>query len=210
MKVDISGALGAVVREVRSGERAGKPMRVVVASRIYDTTPDDVWDALTSVERIPRWFLPISGDLRIGGRYQLKGNAGGEILRCDPPSRLEVTWEFGGQISWVEVKLTADGSDRTRLELEHTLPEDDHWKKFGPGAVGIGWDLTLLGLARHLPSGDAVDPDEAMAWLTSPDGKDFSKTSGDDWCRASIAAGADPAEARTLAAATLAAYTGEA
>ena len=25
----------------------------------------------------PRWFLPISGELRLGGRYQLTGNAGG-------------------------------------------------------------------------------------------------------------------------------------
>src|SRR5882724_8555264 len=29
------------------------------------------WDAMTNAERIPRWFLPISADLRLSGRYQL-------------------------------------------------------------------------------------------------------------------------------------------
>ena len=45
-----------------------------------------MWDACTDPERIGRWFLPVSGDLRLGGRYQLEGNAGGEILRCEPPT----------------------------------------------------------------------------------------------------------------------------
>jgi uncharacterized protein YndB with AHSA1/START domain len=43
---------------------------------------------------IPRWFLPIAGDLRLGGRFQLEGNAGGEITECRPPRRLAVTWEL--------------------------------------------------------------------------------------------------------------------
>jgi hypothetical protein len=33
-----------------------------------------------------RRFPPVSGDLRLGGKYQLGGNAGGEILACEPPS----------------------------------------------------------------------------------------------------------------------------
>lgn len=87
-KIDVASQIGAVVREVGSREYEGKTARVVIATRTYDTTVDDVWDALTSVERIPRWFLPVTGDLRIGGRYQLKGNAGGEIRRCEPPRLL--------------------------------------------------------------------------------------------------------------------------
>ena len=31
----------------------------------------DLWEALTSAERIPRWFAPVSGDLRLGGRFQV-------------------------------------------------------------------------------------------------------------------------------------------
>ena len=65
-------------------------------TRLYDTSVDDLWDALTSKERIPRWFLPVEGDLKLGGRYQLKGNAGGTITACTPPNHFAATWEFGG------------------------------------------------------------------------------------------------------------------
>ena len=73
---DILRYVGAVTREVRSVEKDGRPARVVVAACSYDTSVEDLWDAITNAERIPRWFLPISGDLRLGGRYQLQGNAG--------------------------------------------------------------------------------------------------------------------------------------
>ena len=99
MSYDIVRYIGAVTREVDSREHEGRAARVVVATRTYDTSVEDVWDALTSAERIPRWFLPVSGDLRLGGRYELKGNAGGKILRCDPPHHLAVTWEYGGDVS---------------------------------------------------------------------------------------------------------------
>ena len=61
-----------------------------------------------------------------------------------------MTWEFGGEVSWVEVRLTQESEDTTRLELEHTAHVDgDRWEQFGPGAVGVGWDLTLVGLDEH-------------------------------------------------------------
>ena len=72
--------------------------QLVIATRNYDTDIDDLWDALTSAERIPRWFLPISGELKPGGRYQFQGNAGGKITRCEPPRLLSVTWEYGAEV----------------------------------------------------------------------------------------------------------------
>ena len=66
----------------------------------YDATVEEVWEACTTAERIPRWFLPVTGDLRLHGRYQLEGNAGGEILTCDPPNGFTATWEYGGDVSW--------------------------------------------------------------------------------------------------------------
>lgn len=90
---------GATARIVRHTERDGKPAKAVVASRSYDTSASDLWDALTNAERIPRWFMPVEGDLRLGGRYQLKGNAGGAVTRCDAPKHLSLTWEFGGDVS---------------------------------------------------------------------------------------------------------------
>src|SRR5215469_9209234 len=119
MNIDPAAYVGAVIREVKSREHLGRPARVVIATRRYDTEIDDLWDAVTNPERIPRWFLPISGDLKLGGRYQLEGNAGGEITHCEPPRLLSVTWEFGGGTTWLTVTLADDPAGGTRLELEH-------------------------------------------------------------------------------------------
>ncbi|MEM7635602.1 MAG: SRPBCC domain-containing protein [Pseudomonadota bacterium] len=85
-------AFGADFREVDERTRMGNPVRVVRAERVYMTGQTDLWDALTNIERIRRWFSPVSGELHLGGRYQIEGNAGGTITRCDEPEALDVTW----------------------------------------------------------------------------------------------------------------------
>ena len=205
-----TNALGAEFRQFLNREHEGKPARVVVAARTYDTDRKDLWDALTNRERIPRWFLPIEGDLKPGGRYQLKGNAGGTITRCDAPHALDVTWEFAGAISWVTVRLEAQGK-RTQLTLEHIVQAsdvDEHWERFGPGAVGVGWDLTLMGLGRHLSSGSAVDHASAHEWMASDEGKGFMRASAAAWAEAHIAGGENAEIARGMADRTAAFYTG--
>ncbi len=206
MKVDVIQQIGAVTRQVRGVERDGKAAKVIVASRSFSTPPQELWSALTDPERLKRWFLPISGELRVGGRYQLEGNAGGTLTACEPPKRLAMTWEFGGDVSWLELRLTAEPGGRTRLELEHTAVPGDHWKQFGPGAAGVGWDLSLLGLDQYTTAGKTVDP---LAWPASDEGKDFIRRSSDGWGQAAIASGADPTDARAAAARTAAFYTGE-
>jgi uncharacterized protein YndB with AHSA1/START domain len=209
MKLDVVRQIGAVVREVASREHEGRPARVVVATRSYDTTVEDVWDAVTNAERIPRWFLPVTGDLRPGGHYQFEGNAGGTITRCEPPRLLAVTWEMGGLPSWLTISLAEDPAGGTRLELEHVVHVGDFWNQFGPGAVGVGWDLALMGLGQHLATGATVDRKEAAVWLASDEGKDFVGRNSEEWCKASIAAGTDEAAARAAAARTTAFYRGE-
>jgi uncharacterized protein YndB with AHSA1/START domain len=210
MKADIAAELGAQQRQVETVVQDGRPARAVVATRNYSTPVEDVWDALTNPERLPRWFLPVSGELRVGGRYQLEGNAGGTITRCEPPRQLAMTWEYGGGMSWVEVSLDEDARGGTRLELRHVSHVDEKlWPQYGPGAVGVGWDLALLGLGQHLATGTTLDPAEAQAWAVSPEGKVFVRSSSDGWGEASIAAGTDAEEARAAAARTAAFYTGE-
>src|SRR5579871_645282 len=114
MQIDIAGVLGPVTRTVRSFEKDGKPAGTVKLTRVYDTDALDLWDALTNVKRIPRWFLPIEGELKVGGKYQLKENAGGTITVCAPPSRFAATWEFGGNVTWIEVTVTTE-SGKARL-----------------------------------------------------------------------------------------------
>jgi uncharacterized protein YndB with AHSA1/START domain len=210
MAINVPRQIGAATREVSTREKDRAPARVVVVTRRYDTPIADLWDALTNPERIPRWFLPISGDLRLGGRYQLEGNASGEIVQCDPPHRLGLTWGMHGQVSWVNVQLSGDRAGGTLLRLEHVahVPEE-FWNQFGPGAVGVGWDLAMFGLDQHFSTGATVSPKEAVAWLSSTEGKSFVRQSSDAWCAASIAAGADGAAARASAKRTTAFYTGD-
>lgn len=205
---------GAEFRRVENREHLGKPAVVAVAIRRYDTTVEDLWEAITAPERLARWFLPVEGDLRLGGRYQLKGNAGGAIERCDPPEALDLTWEIMGGTSWVTVRLAPDG-DKASFTLEHIAHKDgigeEHLKRFGPGAVGIGWDLALHGLANHLVDPSAqVDHQAAEAWTLSAEGKHFVRQSGEGWRAADAASGEDPEEARAKAERTIAFYTGAA
>jgi uncharacterized protein YndB with AHSA1/START domain len=201
---------GAVTREVRDATRDGQAVRIVVAARDYDTNLDDLWNAITTAERLKRWFAPVSGEFKLGGRYAIEGNASGTITRCEPPRELELTWEFGPGVSWVEVSLTPIG-ESARLELRHIAPVDPHWEKFGPGAAGVGWDLGLMGLARHIENPAAERPPEAdTTWMSSTEAKHFIGLCAADWGRADIASGADAAQAHAAAEATRKFYSGEA
>jgi uncharacterized protein YndB with AHSA1/START domain len=206
--IDVTQQINAVRRQVGTRVLEAGEARTVTVSQSYNAPIEDVWDACTNPERIPRWFLPISGDLRVGGRYQLEGNASGTIERCDPPSGFAATWEYGEQVSWIEVRLTADPEGRTRLALEHIAHVDDgQWAEFGPGAVGIGWDMGFMGLAVYLSSGGRADRQESADWAASAEGREFMSLASERWCDASVAAGTDPAGARAAADRTTAAYT---
>ncbi|MFE2210746.1 SRPBCC family protein [Streptomyces canus] len=192
-------------RQLETGEA-----RTVLLRRTYDAEIADVWDAVTSPERIARWFMPVSGELKVGGRYQLEGNAGGEILECVEPERLRVSWLYGPDpgFSEVEVRLTSENGERTVLELEHVaVVPDEFWDQFGPGAVGVGWDLGLYGLALHL-AGGGLSKEEAATWHTTPEGSAFITGSGEGWGEAYAASGVDQETATRTTAATIAFYTG--
>jgi|SRR5579883_1749824 uncharacterized protein YndB with AHSA1/START domain len=207
--IDAFQQLNAVERSVGTRVLAAGEARVVTLSQVYDTTVQDLWDACTNPARIPRWFLPISGELHVGGRYQLEGQAGGVIERCDPPHSFAATWEFGSEVSWIEVSLSAEADGRTRLQLDHIAPLNaERWAEFGPGAVGVGWEGALLGLASYLSTGAAMDPQESAAWMASDEARRFYTLSSERWGEASIAAGTDAAAARAAAARTTAFYTG--
>jgi uncharacterized protein YndB with AHSA1/START domain len=200
------------VRRRQVGKRvldAGEA-RTVIVSQSYPASVDEVWDACTNPDRIPRWFLPVRGELKLGGRYELEGNASGVIERCDPPKSFAATWEYGGDVSWIEVRLTDEGDERTRFELEHiALVDDERWAEFGPGATGVGWDLGLIGLTLHIGGADTVDPKAFEAWSVSDEGKRFITLSSERWAGANVAAGfADEEAARAAADRTTAFYTG--
>jgi uncharacterized protein YndB with AHSA1/START domain len=113
----------------------------------------DVWDACSDPERIRRWLLPVSGDLRAGGTFSLEGNAHGEILRCEPPRLLAVTWVYGDRpADEVALRLSPHAEGGTVLELEHasvcdTAPDGVSDAILG---VGVGWEPALHALDLHL------------------------------------------------------------
>jgi uncharacterized protein YndB with AHSA1/START domain len=195
--IDIASQLNAISRQVErqpTADGAGELVRVLLR-RSYDTPVEDVWDAVTDPDRMKRWFLPVSGDLRVGGNFQLEGNASGEILACEPPRLLRVT--FGDPNSIVELRLTAQGDGDTVLELEHTVPIEIAQSGAGAMWVGPGWDGALLGLGLFL-GGEAVgDP---VAAANSPEAQAFSKESVRAW--AAVVEDSGTATAEQLAAAT--------
>jgi uncharacterized protein YndB with AHSA1/START domain len=67
----------------------------------------------------------------VGGRWYERGNDGsacqwGSVLEWEPPSRLVLSWDVSADWQYdpnlkteIEVRFSADGSNRTRVELEH-------------------------------------------------------------------------------------------
>ena len=208
MLLDVAFHLDAVKRSVVYLDRDGRAASEVILSRTYTTTVDDLWDALTNGDRIPRWFLPISGELELGGHFQFEGNAGGTITACERLSYLEVTWEFGPHVSWVVARVSHDKAGRARLTLVHSAHLSEQWDEYGAGATGVGWEMGLLGLALHIDHPEEPKLD-AATFHTTPHGKALLTGSSKAWGEASVSSGTDAEAARAAARRTTGFYTGE-
>ncbi|KAM3475124.1 hypothetical protein MY8738_007547 [Beauveria namnaoensis] len=197
---------------------SGQPSRTISLRQTFSTPrPPDraaLWDALTKPERLATWFAPVSGDLRANGRYSIAGNASGTVTECHPPHGFALSWEVGDTISAVRVNLesssssssppSSDGDDgKTVVELRHTFPVDAHWKKYGPGAGGVGWDMVLLGLAMHLRG--MVKPSDEE-WAASDEAAVFAQRASDKWREAAVQGGEDEAWAKQAGDRTTAFY----
>jgi uncharacterized protein YndB with AHSA1/START domain len=159
---DILDMLDGTHREIDYRETPAGRVRSLLIRREYDAAITDVWDAITDPERLRRWFLPVTGDLREGGTFQLKDNAGGEIRRCAAPTLLAVTWAYGdAPASDVEIRLI-ETAGVTTLELHHapvaeTIDFDGrdidpvlNDAETGIWGLGAGWELGVIGLGMYL------------------------------------------------------------
>ena len=175
MIIDIAKQIGAISREVsRQHTESGETVAVTLQRR-YPADQADVWQAITDPDRVRRWFLPLTGDLREGGSFQLEGHAGGDIVTCEPPRHLMVT--FGGETSIVDVILSGDGQ-QTLLRLTHSVPIELAVSGAGALYVGPGWDGALLGIALYL-SGEVSD--DPVAAANSSEMQDFNLSSIKEW-----------------------------
>jgi uncharacterized protein YndB with AHSA1/START domain len=184
---------------------AGEAYTVELRRR-YDAEIEDVWDAITSAERLRRWLKPVTGDLRLGGKFELDGGEHGEILRCEPPRLLKVSWLYGPDAdAWpgtseVEVRLAPGPTGDTEFELIHAaVVGEPSFPTYGPGAGGVGWDLGLLALARLLAGDEIENPAE---FEKSPEAREFSRRSAAAWGQAHLAAGGDPEQVAAAVEAT--------
>lgn len=209
--MDIAAEVNAVRRSIEAATRNGKPAKTLLLERELPVMADRAWSAITDPELVPLWFLPVRGDehrdyaLYEGGRYEIAGNASGVILTCDAPSRLLLSWEFGGDTSWVEVHVSDDAENPAGciLTLAQTASIDEQtWTQFGPGMVGVGWDLALLALARYLRGRQLAD-----TWSSSEIGHSFVGAASLAWGKASVIAGTPVDDAALAVQNTNAAYT---
>ena len=210
--IDLPHEISIIDRRVGSRTLEAGEARTVTVTRVYDTPAEDLWDACTNPERIARWFLPISGDLREGGRYSSRATRRGRSSAASRPAastrRGSTAARSRGEKT---LRLTPEPDGRTRFALDHVAHvEDEFWAQFGPGAVGVGWDQCVLGLGLYLSgSADLPERDAIEAWQTSDVGREFARRSSERWAEASIAAGTDPADAQAAAARTTDFFTGE-
>lgn len=175
--------VNATHREIGDAAVATGEGRSVLLRRRYPVPIADVWSACTSRDRLARWFGQVDGDLRLGGAFQVKDNAGGEVMVCEEPRLLKVTWALGpGMVTEVELRLVPDG-DGTTLELEHSTPADvldELVRSYGPGGtigVGVGWDLALVELDLFL-NGTTFDP---VTWEDTPEAREFATRACHAW-----------------------------
>jgi len=128
-----------------SDDGPGAAPLAVRFERTYPTSAADLWDALTTPERVGRWLGTLTGDLRAGGDFHLDtsdpadspdedSRNWGRVLECESGRRLLLTWEATGQAtSQVQVTTSAVGQ-RALLTLEHRdLPEAS------ARGYGAGW-----------------------------------------------------------------------
>ena len=138
----------------------------------------------------------------------MEGNAGGAITDCVPLSHFALTWEFGEDVSWVDVSVAPDEAGGARLTLTHTANHSEFWDEYGPGATGVGWELAIMGLAMNIAHPTESMPEEE-AFVASLGGNAFIAACGEGWAQAAMNEGEDADAAQAAAARVIAFYTGE-
>ncbi|MFT7836738.1 SRPBCC domain-containing protein [Saccharothrix sp. BKS2] len=190
------GQLDAVERSLSTADNGERWHVVATLSQEYATDVADLWAACTTRERLVRWLPAVSGDLRVGGRFKIEGNAAGTIATCEAPHGFSSSWEFKDRISRIEVRMEAVGDERSRLTLVHTADVAAYrWAQFGPGATGVGWDCMFLGLALHVSTG-AVLAEEGKVWEVTDDARQFFADSSCRWADLAVEDGIPETDAR--------------
>jgi uncharacterized protein YndB with AHSA1/START domain len=129
--------------------RAEGDRRGVRFERWFAVPAEELWDALTSPERLARWLAPGTvgdgADSTVRLDFGEGGVVTGRVLHWEPPSVLEFEWRFAGETESV-VRFELSSSDEgTHLVLDHRALAAEHATGYG-----AGWEAYLASLSDHL------------------------------------------------------------
>ena len=104
------------------------------------STPEKVWQALTTAEFSKKYFsgFAVEVELKVGGAFVARAPDGsvhisGEVIACDPPRRLTITWnvnwpalveKLGPTLVTYEIEPAGEAV-RLTLTQAHDRPIDD-------------------------------------------------------------------------------------
>ena len=133
------------------------------------TTPEKLWEALTTAEFVRQYWLGIvlEAEWKAGGAWKISFPDGrvadtGEIMEFEPGKRLAIRWrnefmpemkEEGWSLCTMELEQAA--GETVKLTVTHGMEREG--SKF-IGAVSNGWPQILSNLKSLLETGSAVLP----------------------------------------------------
>jgi uncharacterized protein YndB with AHSA1/START domain len=131
------------------------------------STPERVWQALTTAELSRKYFFgnSVEVDPRVGGAYVVRTPDGsvhisGEVIECDRPRKLTITFnvnwpelveKLGPTLVTYEIEPVGDAVRLTMTEW-HDRPLDDDILSGGRQ----GWPAILSSLKSLLETGEAL------------------------------------------------------
>jgi uncharacterized protein YndB with AHSA1/START domain len=131
------------------------------------STPERVWEALTSAEFSRKYFFgnAVDVDQRIGGAYVVRQADGalhisGVVIECDPPRKLSFTFnvnwpelieKLGPTLVTYEIEAAGDAVKLTMTE-SHDRPLDEDILSGGRQ----GWPAILSSLKSLLETGEPL------------------------------------------------------
>ena len=141
------------------------------------TTPEKLWDALTSGELSQQYWMGFHIELeqRPGGAIHIYppkgskhtcGDHEGKVLECEPNRKLVYTWN---QNDTPEVAAKRNGPSRVTYEItpmgdqvrfrlihENLLPEDTEKNPNAQRGINNGWPAVISSLKSLLETGQAI------------------------------------------------------
>jgi len=130
------------------------------------STPENVWQALTSAEFSRKYFFgnSVEVDLRVGGAFIVRTPDGalhisGEVIECDPPRKLTITFDvnwpaliekLGSTLVTYEIEPLGEVVKLTLIQ-SHDRPLSDDILAGGRQ----GWPAILSSLKSVLETGHA-------------------------------------------------------